>query len=108
VDGQADLRARIVLDDGTGALTVNAGREETERLWGFTLAEVRAQLREQPDPSLLEERMLEALLGRRLRVRGQGTKDDFGITIAPESIEPVEVDLEATAGELNARLTEAR
>jgi replication factor A1 len=108
VDGQADLRARIVLDDGTGALTVNAGREETERLWGVTLAEVRARLREQPDPSLIEEQILESLLGRRLRVRGLGTKDDFGITLTPESIEPVEVDLEAAASELTARLPEAR
>jgi len=41
VEGQPDLRARIVLDDGTGALTVNAGRAETERLWGVSLADVR-------------------------------------------------------------------
>lgn len=104
VDGQPDLRARIVLDDGTGALTVNAGRPETERLWGITLADARARLREQPDPSILEEQLLEALLGRRLRVRGQGSKDDFGITVQPESIEPVEVDLDAAASELSARL----
>jgi replication factor A1 len=108
VEGQPDLRARIVLDDGTGALTVNAGRAETERLWGVTLAEARTRLREHPDPSLLEEEILETLLGRRLRIRGQGTKDDFGITIAPESIESVEVDLDAAASELTARLNGVR
>ncbi|HXY11903.1 MAG TPA: hypothetical protein VEJ85_00195, partial [Thermoplasmata archaeon] len=73
VDGQPDLRARIVLDDGTGALTVNANRPDTERLWGVTLEEAQARLRSQPDPSVLEEQMLESLLGRRLRVRGTGT-----------------------------------
>jgi replication factor A1 len=108
VEGQPDLRARIVLDDGTGSLTVNAGRAETERLWGVTLAEARSKLREQPDPSLLEEQLLESLLGRRLRVRGQGTKDDFGITLQPESIEPVDVDLDAAASELTARLPAGR
>jgi replication factor A1 len=108
VEGQPDLRARIVLDDGTGALTVNAGRAETERLWGVTLAEARARLQAQPDPSLIEEQILETVLGRRLRVRGQGTKDDFGITIVPESIEPVDVDLDAAASELGARLAEGR
>jgi replication factor A1 len=105
VEGQADLRARIVLDDGTGALTVNAGRAETESLWGVTLAEARARLREQPDPSVLEEQLWHSLLGRRLRVRGSGTKDDFGVTITPETIEPVEVDLDVAASELSARIS---
>jgi replication factor A1 len=108
VEGQADLRARIVLDDGTGALTVNAGRADTEKLWGVTLDDARRRLRDQPDPSLLEESILETLLGRRLRVRGAGTKDDFGVTIIPESIETIEVDLDAAAEELQARLGGAR
>jgi replication factor A1 len=107
VTGVADLRARIVLDDGTGAVTVNAGREDTERLWGTTLEACRAKLRDQPDPSLLEGELLEALLGRRLRVRGAGAKDDFGVTITPETIEPAEVDLESTAEQLGARLGSA-
>lgn len=104
VEGQADLRARIVLDDGTGAVTVNANRADTERLWGVTLEGAQARLRNQPDPTLLEEELLESLLGRRLRVRGLGTKDEFGVTLTPESIDPVEIDLDAAAEELAARL----
>jgi replication factor A1 len=104
VEGQPDLRARIVLDDGTGALTVNANRADTERLWGVTLDQAQSRLRNQPDPSLLEEEILESLLGRRLRVRGVGTKDDFGVTVTPESIERVDIDLDATAEELATRL----
>jgi replication factor A1 len=104
VEGQPDLRARLVLDDGTGALTVNAGRAETERLWGVTLAEARAMLRDGADPSGLEARLADALLGRRLRVRGAGSQDDFGITIQPDQIEAVEIDLDAAASELGARL----
>ena len=108
VEGQLDLRARIVLDDGTGALTVNAGRSDTEKLWGVTLDEARRRLRERPDVSLIEEEILERLLGRRLRVRGLGTKDDFGVTLTPESIETVDIDLDATAEELASRLGEGR
>ena len=104
VEGQADLRARIVLDDGTGALTVNSDRAATERLWGVTLEECRARLREQPDPSMIEEQLLEALFGRRLRVRGAGTKDDFGITLVPESIERIDIDLDSSAEELATRI----
>jgi replication factor A1 len=104
VEGVADLRARIVLDDGTGAVTVNAGRVETERLWGVTLDAVRARLRASPDPSVLEGELLDALLGRRLRVRGPASMDDFGVTIQPDSVESVDVDLDATAERLAARL----
>ena len=104
VEGQADLRARIVLDDGTGAVTVNANRADTERLWGVTLDAAQARLPQSTDPSLLEEELLESLLGRRLRVRGLGTKDEFGVTLTPESIDPVEIDLDAAAEELATRL----
>ena len=108
VPGRADLRARLVLDDGTGSLTVHADRDATERLWGVTLEECRNRLRDLPDPTVLEEQLLEAVLGRRLRVRGAGTKDDFGITLTPETIEPVEIDLDAAAAELLARVPEGR
>ncbi len=104
VEGQPDLRARLVLDDGTGAVTVNVARAETERLWGITLEEARARLRDLPDPSLLEEQLFESVFGRRLRVRGSGTKDDFGVTVFPESVERVDLDLDATADDLTARL----
>jgi replication factor A1 len=108
VTGVADLRARLVLDDGTGAATVAAGREATERLWGITLEDARERLRGLPDASVLEEQLLEAVVGRRLVVRGSATRDDFGLTVTPETIEPAEIDLEAAADELAARLHGAR
>jgi len=107
VNGVADLRARLVLDDGTGAATVATGREATERLWGVTLAAARERLRDVPDPSVLEEQLIEALVGRRFLVRGSATRDAFGLTVLPESIESREIDLEAAAEELAARLNGA-
>lgn len=108
VAGVADLRARLVLDDGTGAATVAAGRAATEQLWGLTLPEARERLRELPDPSVLEEQLAEAVVGRRLLVRGSATRDEFGLTVSPETIEPAEIDLEATADDLAARLDGGR
>jgi replication factor A1 len=104
VAGVADLRARLVLDDGTGSVVVGADRGLTEKLWNVTLDEARRRLRDQPDPSLLEEALFEAVVGRRLVVRGSVSRDDFGLNLAPESIEPVEIDLDTAAGELAARL----
>jgi replication factor A1 len=108
VTPQDDLRARIVLDDGTGAVTVHADRAETERLWGTTLADCRARLAKAPDPAVLEAELADVLLGRRLRVWGAGSKDDFGVTIVPDRIEPADLDLEATADRLAARLGAGR
>ncbi len=107
VDAVPDLRARIVLDDGTGAATISADRGVTERLWGVTLPEALRRLAAQPDPDRLAEEMLEALLGRRLRVRGPASRDDFGLTVTPESVEPVDVDLAVATDELARRLAGA-
>jgi replication factor A1 len=104
VTGVPDLRARIVLDDGTGAVTVNAGRADTERLGGITLAAVLARVGDPPDPVAAEAGLLETLFGRRLRVRGPASRDEFGVTIVPESIQPADIDLEATGDQLAARI----
>ena len=104
VESQPDLRARLVLDDGTGALTVNMGRPETERIWGRTLADCLQKLREQPDPSALEEQLFEAVFGQRLRVRGRATKDDFGLTLYPEVVEKLTPDSRESVDGLLQRL----
>ena len=67
-----DLRSRLVLDDGTGSLTVNAGRTETERLWGMTLEACLSRLRDLPDRSVLEGQLLQAVLGQ--STVGSGTR----------------------------------
>ncbi|HEY6238669.1 MAG TPA: hypothetical protein VIZ68_05740 [Thermoplasmata archaeon] len=100
VSGAPDLRARIVLDDGTGAATVNADRVATEKLWGRSLDECLAELRVRPDPSALEGQLAESLFGRRLRVRGRAVSDDFGVTLYPESVESAPPAPAADLGEL--------
>jgi hypothetical protein len=37
-------------------------------------------------------------------VRGPASRDDFGVTIQPESIEPIDIDLEVTAERLANRI----
>ncbi len=107
VTGVADLRSRLVLDDGTGSVTVNAGRAETEALWGVDLDEALERLRRSPDPSLLESSLADEVLGLRLRVRGRVYPDDFGLNVYPDAIEKVAVDLDARAAELARRFAGA-
>lgn len=86
VAGAPDLRARLVLDDGTGGATVNLRRKETEELWGRTLEQALERLRATPDPSALEEELFESVFGRRLELRGRAFVDDFGLTVEPEEV----------------------
>lgn len=104
VAGVADLRGRFVVDDGTGSVTVNVARGGTEMLWGVSLEGALSRLRDAPDPSLLEEQLFEAAFGVRVRARGRASKDDFGLTVYPEAIERVVIDVPARARELAARL----
>jgi replication factor A1 len=87
VVGEPDLRARLVLDDGTGAVTVNADRALTERLWGRTLDECRADPRRTVDPASLETELFNAVFGRRFRGVGRVVSDEFGLTMYPETLD---------------------
>lgn len=97
VEGVPDLRARLVLDDGTGALTVNAARPETERLSRRTLAECLERLKAQPDPSVLEAELADQLFGLRLGVMGRASRDDFGVTLYPERVDVIAPSADAIA-----------
>lgn len=86
VTGVADLRARLVLDDGTSGATVNLDRSQTEALWGRSLGAALDQLRSTPDPTVLEEELFDAVFGRRLEVEGRASVDDFGVSVYPERV----------------------
>jgi replication factor A1 len=106
VAGAPDLRARLVLDDGTGGATVNLRRKETEQLWGRTLEQALERLRATPDPSVLEEELFGSVFGRRLELRGRAFVDDFGLTIEPEEVRPAAESTAAAAARV-ARALEA-
>jgi replication factor A1 len=106
VEGEPDLRARLVLDDGTGGATIQAGRADAESLGGFTLEEWLQRLRVQPDASQVEEALFERTFGERLRVRGDASRDDFGVSLYPTKIERLAASPAPTTGDLVRRLAE--
>lgn len=104
VEGAPDLRSRLVLDDGTGAATLNAGRPETEGWLGRSLEACLEELRKSPDPARLEEELLERMFGRRLEVTGRASVDDFGLTVYPESVADAPQPSTGSLEELRRRL----
>ncbi len=104
VSGGPDLAARLVLDDGTGAATVNLDRAATESVIGLSLDACLERLRSTPDPSVIEELLWERLIGTCWTVRGSAYVDDFGLSVHPESIEPRPRTEAPDAADLERRL----
>jgi replication factor A1 len=86
VNGVPDLRLRLVVDDGSGAATVNLDGAAVERLTGLTIAEASRRLAARGDPSDVQAALLAPVFGRRLRVRGPVRKDDFGLSVYPTEV----------------------
>ncbi|MCI4330454.1 MAG: hypothetical protein L3K19_01215 [Thermoplasmata archaeon] len=79
VSGYPDLRARVVLDDGTGTATVELGRSLTEALLARTLDEcIGAASAQLP---ALEDMLSSSTFGRRFLVEGRAVHNEFGVTI---------------------------
>jgi len=106
VEGSPDLRARVVLDDGTGVATVNLPRGLTEKLTGRSLAQYMEQLPRPSDPGLSEQWIRDQVMGRRLRVRGRARVDDFGLALFATECEAVPAQPGMAIEELARRLAE--
>ena len=89
VRGEMELRARIVVDDGTGALTAQLSSEIVERLLGMTREEAIALARERLDPSAVELELRGRTLLRRVRLLGRAVPGEWGLTLFVDSVMPV-------------------
>ena len=104
VTGIPDLRARILLDDGTGVATVHLPRDLTEQLTTQTLAQLADRMRAGTSPLTIEEEFRRKLVGRRLRVTGRSRVDEFGLALFPSACREVHVDSNLAVDTLSRRL----
>lgn len=104
VQGVEDLRIKVVLDDGTGAVDVIFGRDISERLLGKTLEAYLATAREAMDYEVVHDEIVNHLLMVPLRIRGDSIPSDFIITLFAEEAEPVQLDYKREAEEILSQL----
>ncbi len=100
VDSDLDMRVKAVLDDGTGALNLIAGRELTEKIYGDTLEGAREEAREAMDRQAVRETIRERSVGSRWRVRGNVSVGDYGANIDANELEVVDTDVQEEALEV--------
>jgi replication factor A1 len=105
VEGVPDLRIKGILDDGTGAVSMVAGRELTEAVLGKTLAQCVEEAKAAFRPEVIQDQLKEKVTGRVFAVRGNAMSDEYGPMLIARSLQPFHEPREETAKMLLDSLT---
>ncbi|MFQ5910408.1 MAG: hypothetical protein ACE5IJ_06775, partial [Thermoplasmata archaeon] len=108
VEGQADLRIKSVVDDGSGALTAVFGKELTEGLLNKSLEECETMARDAMTHEVVRDELADMLIAQPVEVRGNVTKDEFGIMMIVDSADMLKIDVEKEAREMLDDLEDLR
>lgn len=99
VQGKADVRMKLVIDDGTGSVSAILGRELTEKLLGKVLSETAGE------EGNIEE-MNTLLFGHRVSLQGNALGDQFGVTIIARDAARADFNVPSEAERLSQELEE--
>lgn len=92
-----DLRLKIVIDDGTGAIGAVLNRDETEKLAGMSMTAAENMAEVQGEGAVVMD-LTSRILMRRLSINGNAMCDDFGPSIIVKEVEETKIDLEKESG----------
>ena len=99
VEGVPDMRMKLVVDDGTGAIGAIVNRADTEKLTGISMTAAMGLAAARGEGVVIRELMGKILL-RRVRITGNVMSDDFGPSMIVRSASDVEVDVQGEAEKL--------
>jgi len=96
VTGVADLRLKVILDDGTGSIGAIINRADTEKLTGVTLqaAEGLASIKGE---GAVGREISSKVMMKRVEVTGNVMSDDYGPSIIVKTAKKSDVDVVAEA-----------
>ena len=103
VKGKSDLRIKLVIDDGIGAVSAIMNREMTEKLLGKTLDECQKL----GNQALINE-MNTMLFAKRMTLQGNALGDAFGTTVITKDVQLIDVDIKEKAAQLTETLEALR
>lgn len=95
-----DLRLKLTLDDGTGAISAIINRRDTEALTGMTLDDAISLSKEKMDINVVADSMTRTLLLKKIAVTGNVMTDEYGPQITARSVKMVSTDVKAEAQKL--------
>lgn len=100
VKGNADLRVKAVLDDGSGALTAVFNRELTEALLEKTIDACIAQAKEAMSADVVRDELADILVAQPIEARGNVTSDEYGLMMIVQEAKILKVDVQEEAREM--------
>lgn len=92
-----DLRIKLVIDDGSSAMTAIMKKEVTEHITGVTLKEALDEARETMDPEFVGRRFEEILLAKPVELRGNVISDDYGLSMNVSEAKLIYLDVRTEA-----------
>ncbi|MEE9115730.1 MAG: DNA-binding protein [Thermoplasmata archaeon] len=100
VEGEADLRIKAVIDDGSGAITAIFGRELTEKFLNKSMDMCIDMAKEAMTHEVVRDDLADMLIAQPIEVQGNVTRDDFGIMMIVNAAEILKIDVEKEAREM--------
>lgn len=107
VDPVMDLRLKLTVDDGTGAINAIVNRELTEKLTGITLDMANGMAKARGSIEPVARELAQKMLIRKLSIVGNVLVDEYGPMMIVSSAESVEEDLKKEAEKLLAAVEES-
>lgn len=92
-----DLRLKLTVDDGTGAISAILNRNDTEKITGMTLEQAIALSKEKGDMSAVANAMSSTLLLKKITITGNIMSDEYGPQMSVHSSDIANVDVAAEA-----------
>ncbi len=99
VTGKPDLRLKLVIDDGTGAVGCILNKELTEKILSLTINDTKEMNKEK-----LDEELNKRLFTKKICLRGNALSDDFGTSIIASDAEFVESNVQKETEKLASDL----
>ena len=99
VKGTKDLRIKIVVDDGTGAVSSIINKELTEKLLNKKFDEISKM-----DEETVFEEINKKLFAKKISLKGNALGDEFGTSIIAKNVEKIDMDIGTEAEKLLSEL----
>ena len=100
VEPVSDLRLKLIIDDGTGAISAIVNRQDTEKLTKITLAAAEGLAGARGDMEIVGREMAQLVIMKRITVTGNVLSDDYGPMMIVQSAVMENVDVIKEAEEL--------